>query len=373
MKLCVIYSFAPHYRSAIFKLLDKEYDTSFFFGKKDHDIKKMDYSLLSGSVTELERSKIGPFSYMHGVPSLAFKDYSDYLLLLGPLSISSWLLLLLLKFSPKKHVYGWTHGWYGKENKFQGWLKKLNFKLADGIFVYGNYARDLMINEGFNPDKVHVIYNSLDYERQIELRNQVSKSCIFAEHFGNTNPVLIFIGRLTPVKRLDMLVQAVSKLRDQGSSYNLVFVGDGEERQALESMVSRFNIASQVWFYGACYDEDTNAELIYNADLCVAPGNVGLTAMHTMVFGTPVISHNKYELQMPEFEAIISGVTGDFFEYENQDSLTEAIDNWFKRNLSRDEIRQACYQEIDSKWNPNNQINIFNQYLNNLKSATYRV
>lgn len=44
----------------------------------------------------------------------------------------------------------------------------------------------------------------------------------------------------------------------------------------------RERVDKNVWFYGSCYDEQTNAELIYNADMCVAPGNVGLTAIHAM-------------------------------------------------------------------------------------------
>lgn len=57
-----------------------------------------------------------------------------------------------------------------------------------------------------------------------------------------------------------------------------------------------------------------NAELIYNADLCVAPGNIGLTAMHAMMFGCPCISHNDFSWQMPEFEAIVPYKTGNFLK-----------------------------------------------------------
>lgn len=114
-----------------------------------------------------------------------------------------------------------------------------------------------------------------------------------------------------------------------------------------------------MWFYGACYDEKPNAELIYNADLCVAPGNVGLTAMHTMVFGTPVISHNDFKWQMPEFEAIHPNETGDFFEYKNTESLASTISNWFSVHKSdRAEVRRFCYHEIDTQWNPNFQIKV---------------
>ena len=161
-----------------------------------------------------------------------------------------------------------------------------------------------------------------------------------------------------------MLIDAVTLLKQRGCAYNIVFIGDGEMRQDLECLVAKKNLTNNVWFFGACYDEQTNAELIYNADLCVAPGNVGLTAMHTMVFGCPVITHDDFKWQMPEFEAITKGITGDFFRYGNIDSLAETINNWLlsKRN-KREEVRQNCFKEIDNNWNPKFQMEIFKEHL----------
>jgi glycosyltransferase involved in cell wall biosynthesis len=83
-------------------------------------------------------------------------------------------------------------------------------------------------------------------------------------------------------------------MRSRGFFCNAVLIGDGEDRLRLEGIVKERGVNKQVWFYGACYDEKQNAELIYNADMCVVPGDVGLTAIHSMMFGTPVISHNYF-------------------------------------------------------------------------------
>jgi glycosyltransferase involved in cell wall biosynthesis len=119
-----------------------------------------------------------------------------------------------------------------------------------------------------------------------------------------------------------------------------------------------------VWFYGACYDERQIAELIYNADLCIAPGNIGLTAMHSLVFGCPAISHNDFKWQMPEFESIHPGITGDFFEMGNVESLADIISRWFAEHKGkREEIRQACYNEIDTYWTPEFELSVLKNAL----------
>ena len=113
-----------------------------------------------------------------------------------------------------------------------------------------------------------------------------------------------------------------------------------------------------------CYDEKVNAELVYHADLCVSPGNVGLTAIHSMMFGTPVITHNNFAYQMPEFEAIRSSGTGDFFEQGSIDSLALSIGNWFvNKSGKRLEVRNACFKEIDEQWNPYFQMKAFKSVL----------
>lgn len=365
MKLCLIYNFAQHYRTNIFALMDKELDVDFIFGDTMGDVKKMDYSILHHHVTEVRKKKMGLFSYQRNVVSLLLKDYTHYLILPDTRCISSWLFLLLSRFFTKKKVYIWTHGWYGKESGMEKILKKIMFRLPNGgAFLYGNYARELMIKEGFNPDKLYTIHNSLAYDKQIEIRKELKTTAIYKDHFGNSNKNLFFIGRLTPVKRLDLILQALAICRDRSKNYNLTFIGGGEKADELMALTKELGLESYVWFYGACYDEVKLSSLIYNADLCVAPGNIGLTAMHSMVFGTPCITHNDFKWQMPEFEAIKEGVTGTFFKRDDAVDLANKIDAWFSvKTDSREDVRNACMKEIDEQWNPYFQINVLKKNL----------
>lgn len=363
-KLCYIGNLAPRYRSAIFQAIDKEYDCDWYFGENKSDIKEMDLSTLRHVTKYSTIGKVSSICWKNNILKLLFKNYDYYLVLVESRCLSDYVFIGLSRLFKKK-VYIWTHGWYGKESKTESMLKKWQFRHVDGVFVYSNYARDLMIQEGLSADKIFTIHNSLHYNQQKALRETIVPSNIYREHFENENPTIIFIGRLTKVKKLDMVVDALANLKAKGENYNLVFVGDGVERQNLESKVDAMGMQQNVWFFGACYDEKQNAEFIYNADLCVSPGNVGLTAMHALVFGCPVITHNCFKWQMPEFEAMQSGVTGDFFEMDNVDALTDCISNWFtEKSDKRDEVRKACFNEIDTQWTPYFQIEVIK---NNMK------
>ena len=368
MKILQIYNSAAHYRTSIFLLMDKEFDCDYVFGESLGDIKQMDTSLLRGKVTKVKNHFFRKgFYWQPEVQSMLTKDYDTFLVLGDTRCLSTWLFCIRARlFHRRKRIFFWTHGWYGKESGIEKWVKKLFFSMANGgIFLYGDYARGLMIEEGFKADILHTIHNSLAYEKQLAIRQQISQSGIYKEHFGNEAPVLMFVGRLTKVKHLDMILQVLGRLRDNGTTYNLVLIGDGEQRASLEKLSHKLGLEQQVWFYGACYDEQQLSTLIYNADLCVSPGNVGLTAMHVMVFGTPVLTHNDFPYQMPEFEAIHDGETGALFERGNVESLAIAIEHWFEAKADkRDEVRLACFHEIDTQWTPQFQLDVLKGNLN---------
>lgn len=331
------------------------------------DVKKMDYACLRGNVTETRTKRLpGGWYWQPGVVGRLFKDYDHFILLGESRALSTWAFCILARLlKPKKKVYFWSHGWYGKETGLENLIKKILFKLPNGgIFTYGDYARQLMIRTGFNAEKVYPIHNSLAYDEQLIIRGSIVMDYVYEKHFGNKNPNLIFVGRLTPVKRLDLILEALSICNKQGEYFNLTFVGDGAERTNLESAVHQMGITDQIWFYGASYDEREIGELFFNADICVAPGNIGLTAMHSMVYGTPCITHDDFSYQMPEFEVIEDGKTGAFFKRDDVNSLAEQIINWLNgAGKNRESVRRNCMKVIDEAWNPHYQISLLKEVL----------
>ena len=367
MKILVVYNNAPLYREAVFSLMDKELPCDWVFGEAIGDIKQMDLTKLGGEVRIVKNKPLlsGKAYWQTSVLSYLHSDYTHYILLGDERCLSTWLFLLLSKFYPRKKIYLWTHGAYGKESLPIRVIEKLFYNLVDGTFLYGDYARGIMIKRGFSSSKLHTIHNSLNYEQQLKLRKTDLLSDIYKEHFENTYPIIIVIGRLNIRKKLPMLIDAVANLRNRGHFYNLVLIGTGDDKNELEKRVSDNGIDKNVWFYGACYDEKENAVLLSNADLCVLPGDIGLTAIHCMMFGVPVITHNAFQFQGPEFEAIKEGVTGAFFEHDNQESLETAIEEWFvKKADKRHEVREACYNEIDTQWTPSFQLEIIKKIIN---------
>ena len=48
--------------------------------------------------------------------------------------------------------------------------------------------------------------------------------------------------------------------------------------------------------------------------------------MHSLIYGTPVVTHNNFAEQMPEFEAVRPNVSGAFYKYNDVSDLCLKIE-----------------------------------------------
>lgn len=362
-KILISYHYFPHYRLPVFKELNRSQSYKYWFISGE----ETDVSIRLIKQAEMSENNINwiktrnywfykkKFLWQEKIVSESiFGNYDVIVFLANPYIISTSIAIIVAKILKKK-VLLWGHGTF--RNKKRDSLKKIFYSLADGVMLYGNWAKNNMVRLGFKPDKLFVIYNSLDYEQQIKIRDMLDYSRIETEKkllFQNHElPVLLFIGRLTFRKKLDYLISIVKIFKESDFPVNLLIVGDGESKTGLENEVTKQKVNNFVHFYGETYDEITISRLIAMADVCVSPGDVGLTAMHAMTYGTPVITHNNPYMQMPEFEAIIPGKTGDFYQFGSQQDLFEKIKNWLEKfQYRREEIRENCFSIIDNFYNP---------------------
>jgi glycosyltransferase involved in cell wall biosynthesis len=303
--------------------------------------------------------------YQSGIISKCLKTNYDAYILYGEMhNISNWIAAFICKIR-KKPLLFWGHGLYGNERHVKKTIRIMYYKLADYHLVYGNRSRMFMIDSGFKPYKVFTVYNSLDYfthTKIYEERNLNEMEKLKLELFpaNSTLPVVIFIGRLTEEKKISYLLEAISLSKNKGNKYNCLIVGGGEELEGLQILSISLGISDLVCFYGPCYDENINSKFIMLSECCVSPGNVGLTAIHSLSFGTPVITHGNYFNQGPEAESVIQNETGLYFEENNVVSLSDVIDDMIL-NKKKLIMEAACIEQVKIYWNPKNQTDIFDE------------
>jgi glycosyltransferase involved in cell wall biosynthesis len=361
-KPCVglIYHFYPHYRKAIVERLARSKVADFEFVGDDHEYL---FSIEPASFSDHVRFRLapthhlfGPFMWQWGAIRWALHSSYDTLIMHSvPNWPCTWIGAALARLLGKRVLF-WGHGFLHPPRGIKGLLRRAFHLLANELLLYSHLSKSYAIDAGWAPERVHVIYNSLDLGAQCALRDSSLGSEAHAREirrtlFGNeAGPVLVCSTRLIAMRRLDLLLEAMSDLRSRGVSPRLILIGDGPERNQLERIAQKRGL--QVHFEGACYDEARIAELIMASTLTVAPGKVGLTAIHSMTYGVPVVSHGYHDDQGPEWEAIIPGKTGGFFEPGDVRSLANAISPWIQGEFPEACTRTACKSIVGRFWNP---------------------
>lgn len=365
--ICCVFNFPSHYNYAIYQAMGEELGCEFyFFDSIFQDIKPFETSKLKGFQKNIHSVRLGKKGLMMhtGIGKIFQGKYTHYIISGSSTYLINWLILLYCKLFGKK-VFIWCHGLHAplvrKRSRF---VAKTFFAHADGLLMYNNYYMKNMMDIGCKPERLFCIHNSLDTNRQTEIYNSLQPSSIYFDHFGNNDPVALYIGRVQKRKKIDKLIKAVKILNDEGKRINLSIVGGISDDTTLANLTSELKLQDRVWFYGASYDEANNAQLIYNAAVCVCPERVGLTSIHSLTYGTPLVSNNNFENQEPEFEAINDGVTGSFYQENDVEDLAMHIWRWANvTSEERDVIRKAARKNIENEWSVDYQIDLLRKVI----------
>lgn len=369
---------APHYRWPIWKvLLNKtDWDVHFFYGDCLNGVKAIDFEkdgFLSNK-NQLHQVKNIWWKkeiliWQTRVISECCKRKFDYAVFTSEMSrASTWIAAAICRLRGISVVF-WAHGLYGNETGIKLTLKKIFYRLPHKFLMYERRGKKILTQHGFSPDNLYVVFNSLDYDTHKQLRQKLHglrKTDVFPFFDNPMSPVLIFIGRLTKVKKIDMLLQAVDQINSEIPRVNLVVMGDGPERKKLEDIGKKGLKEKWLHFTGACYDEEVIGRYLSFSDLCVSPGDVGLTAIHALSFGTPVGTHDNMFNQMPEAEAIRHGYNGFFFKENDINDLKIKIEDWIN-NVDHILIKEKSYDIVDKYYNPHYQLTVFERLISGEK------
>lgn len=143
------------------------------------------------------------------------------------------------------------------------------------MIAYSQRGADEYATLGFPPEKISVAYNSVSAppEGPMPIKPWTS----------DQRPYILFVGRLQARKRIDSLLRASAQLSPKP---RLVIVGDGPEKQSLESLAAE--IYPEAEFVGAKHGVELKPYFT-EASLFVLPGTGGLAVQEAMSYGLPVI------------------------------------------------------------------------------------
>jgi glycosyltransferase involved in cell wall biosynthesis len=371
-----VYHYLAHYREPVFQELVKGGDGEseeirFFVAASSHSYIKSIKTInpiaderLKWRWFELKNVWIGSsFLWQKGLLRLLRGGGYSAVIFLGDVHfISTWLAAALCRARGIK-VYMWTHGILKDEGSLKWVIRKMFYLMADGLFLYGNRAKSLLQEKGFKPERLHVIYNSLNhfkhtviFESSILCRESLRRRIGFNRH----EKLIVYSGRITADKGIDRVIHLFRNIIEIDNLYRLVIVGDGPALNVVKKLAYDLGIGGNIKFVGESYDEEYVGHILMAADVVFFPGNIGLTAIHALSFGTPVVTHNKFDSHKPEHEAIREGINGSFVSVDSVEEVFSKFEFWVNRKRTDPiGLADACRKPVEMFYNPLYQKQVF--------------
>lgn len=166
---------------------------------------------------------------------------------------------------------------------------------------------------------------------------------------GPQGDYYLIVSRLIPYKRIDLAVQALSRLKRR-----LIIVGDGRDRAQLEQLAG-----PTVEFKGRL-PWDEVVDLMANCRAFLFPGfeDFGIAPVEAQAAGRPVIAFARGGA----LDTVIENETGLFFREQSVECLTETIEQFEKQTFdpaaaranaekfSNDRFKREIGQFVEEKW-----------------------
>jgi glycosyltransferase involved in cell wall biosynthesis len=219
------------------------------------------------------------------------------------------------------------------------------------VTTYSQRAADIVKSQGCSVDRLFVDYNSMDSDELIAIRSCLENSkeawiSEFLQHYGiQNNGFVLFASRISPEKRLDILIEAWKQVIQQRNDVQLVVVGSGTAKMYAQQQAK--NITNRVVFVEGIYNTEELAKFYYLADLVVFPGFATLSTYFAMCFNKPVISSQYGN----EAEYVMHNINGYQYSYGDVNMLVEMIitllDNPELRNKFGSESENIIRKKIN--------------------------
>ncbi|MGD0028330.1 MAG: glycosyltransferase family 4 protein [Candidatus Bathyarchaeia archaeon] len=182
----------------------------------------------------------------------------------------------------------------GQGSEVVSHLESETARLADRIITVSYAMRDDLIRHGWAEPKISVVWNGVDPERYNPLNVGTEEIGKIREKYAIPEDwnFLLFVGRLTWVKSIRNLVQALPLVLEEYPKTKLVILGKGEEQKDIVEMTERLQIKENVICRFEFVPEEERILHYAAADVCIFPSiyePFGIVSLEAMAMAKPIV------------------------------------------------------------------------------------
>lgn len=330
----VIYQYRMfHYRIELFNMMremlkEKNIELSIVYGQpnRDEQLRSDECDLSWGiKVRNISRKVAGTNIVWQPIVKKARK--ADMIIFMQENRILSNYYWMLNKKFDKKIIAMWGHGknFQSKNsNSIKELWKGILMRYIDWFFAYTDLSKDIVVNRGYNNNKITVLNNSFDTDGFRSDINKVLLDDINAKKralgIDECDKVCLYCGSLYKHKKIEFLIESCKIIYDSIPNFKLIVLGDGPMMEYLNKQSLEFK-----WIYILGFTHGYEKALCYKiSSLQLNPGLVGLHILDSFVSGVPMVTLTK-SLHSPEFSYMKNNVNGFIVDADHVNDYAKAV------------------------------------------------
>ena len=235
------------------------------------------------------------------------------------------------------------HGAERARSTVRSRIDRLTSPLVSRYVVTCRAVADLLQQrEGISGMKIVIIYNGIECLEPISPKPDKSHQ----ERLSSI-PTIISVGRLSPEKGHNTLLEAMALLHTHQTQARLVLVGEGGSQIFLTERIKELNLNGFVHMLGTRRDV---AELLANADIFALPSDwegVSIALLEAMAAGLPVVATAVGGTP----EVVIDGINGLLVPPHDPEALAGALSRLLIDPDLRQHIGETGRQSVRERFN----------------------
>lgn len=224
-------------------------------------------------------------------------------------------------------------------------IRKYCYLKADGAVVYSSLGKKILPTYGISEDKVFVTYNANNSDELFRIKQELYDDLPI---LPKNDQRIIHIGRLVKWKRVDILIDAFSKILPEFPKAELIIVGDGPELENLKIQAQGLNTDNHIIFTQGIYDNKQIGKYFSASTVYVLAGMGGLSINDAMTFGLPIVCS---VCDGTERDLVYEGVNGLYFKENDPEDLSKKLLLLFKNPDLRRKMGERSLEIIKNKVN----------------------
>jgi len=182
----------------------------------------------------------------------------------------------------------------GQGSKVVSHFERETAQQADRIITVSHTMQEDLIRHGWPQSKINVVWNGVDPERYNPKTCKPEDVETLRKRYGieSDEKMVLFVGRLTWVKSVKNLIQAMPMVLKEHPKTKLVILGKGEEQKDIIETANRLGIKDKVIYRFEFVPEDERILHYAAADACIFPSvyePFGIVSLEAMAMEKPVV------------------------------------------------------------------------------------